>query len=419
MSGSRKVKITNKRTGKVTSGKTATSVMQPRENERSVTGGLNFTRIGPEKTSTEFSMPRREKVDSDIKKDISSRDKFSKGNLNKAYITSLVDFIFYAYSRKGKSLKALSSKELNAIAKNARLTEEDLGRLLQKSREDVLLAVPRQIMLTVHGFDGLVLVKQEARRFLASVLKQHPLYHDNDIVPVISNLEEAVEPVEALRAIATLNQESLERLIGLEKPKAKDLYALRSNAINCLALWLWDSRGVRVSRVVRWLYDGYWSQVAPADSDQIESLQVVTDTTSIPGLGSASAQFKAEADESARLVISMRVQSERLRREIDELRDTLGNLEDSVRERDNTIRALSEELQAERTAHTNSRVHLGDDHEHLRSSMVRRLRREVSLLTEGLQALRKEPPKIRVMDDHAERALEGLKAAMSELEEEK
>ena len=60
-------------------------------------------------------------------------------------------------------------------------------------------------------------------------------------------------------------------------------------------------------------------------------------------------------------------------------------------------------------------MHLSDDLEHLRSRLLRRLKAEVGLLDEGLHALRRDPPKIRVMEDHAERALEGLKKEIKEL----
>ena len=100
------------------------------------------------------------------------------------------------------------------------------------------------------------------------------------------------------------------------------------------------------------------------------------------------------------------------------LDQSIQELNGQVKKRDETVRTLADELENEKSAHTNSRVHLGDDPEHMRSSVVRRLKREVSLLTEGLQALRKDPPKYRVMDDHAERVLEGLHSAIRDLEEE-
>jgi hypothetical protein len=75
-------------------------------------------------------------------------------------------------------------------------------------------------------------------------------------------------------------------------------------------------------------------------------------------------------------------------------------------------------LENEKNAHSHARVHMGDDKEQLRSRLLRRLKTETNLLEEGLHALRRDPPKIHVMDDHAERALEGLYKEIKELESE-
>ena len=56
-----------------------------------------------------------------------------------------------------------------------------------------------------------------------------------------------------------------------------------------------------------------------------------------------------------------------------------------------------------------------EDYEKLRGQMIRRLKTEIELLDEGLHALRLDEPKIHVMDDHAERAIGGLKKELERL----
>lgn len=418
MSESKKVKITNKRTGEVSSAKTARSAMQ-RKDEKQVpkehVEGGKAEQVVVEKDS----LSPEQKEDSSVPTEkASSLTKSAKKKSPKVEIKCLADYIAYAYSRKGQVLKTLAPGEIKAINKNARLSESQFEELLAVAKGDSLLAVPRQIVLTVQEIDGPPLIRQEVRRLISEVLKQHPVYQQNNLVPVIANLEEASEPVEAIQTIAKLSQESLASLTGLEKPKPKDSETLRSNAINCLALWLWESRGQQINRVIRWLHDGYWSLVAPSDAKSTASLQAITGITEIASVGKACQQFKSEADDNSLRASGLEAKIDSLLSEIQGLRQTIGDLKGDVKERDDTIKQLSDELDAERSAHANSRVHLGDDREHLRSNVVRRLKREVSLLTEGLQALRKDPPKVRVMDDHAERVLEGFQTAIRELEEE-
>ena len=418
MSDSNKVKITNKRTGEVSSAQTARSAMQWKDDKP-------VTQMGAEGKNAEQGVVEKDAPARDQNKGqsgppeaTSSAKKSSKKKAAKVEINGLADFITYAYSRKGQNLKSLAPGEVKAITNNARLSEREFDDLLSLSKSDPLLAVPRQIVFAMQEIDASPQIRGEIRRLVSEVLKQHPVYQHNDLVPVIANLEDALEPVEAIRKIAKLGHETLASLTGLEQPKTKDAEALRSNAINCLAMWLWESRGQQVNRVIRWLHEGYWSALAPSDTSPTECLQMVTGVTEIPGIGTACQLFRKEADESALRVTGLQSKIDSLQGEIADLRQVIRDLEGAVEERDRSISGLSLALDAERSDHANSRAHLGDDREHLRSNVVRRLKREVSLLTEGLQALRKDPPKVRVMDDHAERVLEGLQAAMKELEEE-
>ena len=56
-----------------------------------------------------------------------------------------------------------------------------------------------------------------------------------------------------------------------------------------------------------------------------------------------------------------------------------------------------------------------NDYEDLRGRVLRRLREDTALLEEGLHALRREPPKVHVMEDHAERAIDALKREMGRI----
>ena len=79
------------------------------------------------------------------------------------------------------------------------------------------------------------------------------------------------------------------------------------------------------------------------------------------------------------------------------------------------VERSAEELQNERIERENEIAHLRDDYEQLRGRILGRLREEISLLNEGLHALRRVPPKVHVMVDHAERAIDGLKNELKQL----
>lgn len=77
--------------------------------------------------------------------------------------------------------------------------------------------------------------------------------------------------------------------------------------------------------------------------------------------------------------------------------------------------ALEEQLQRERLEYEDQKAYLRSDYEELRGRVLHRLRQEVTLLDEGLHALRKQPPKVHVMEDHAERAIDGLKKEIARI----
>ena len=76
---------------------------------------------------------------------------------------------------------------------------------------------------------------------------------------------------------------------------------------------------------------------------------------------------------------------------------------------------VTDDLNAERRDRGIERTHMQDAYESLRGKVVRRLEGELSLLKEGLHALRRDPPKVAVMDDHADRAIDGLTREINQL----
>ena len=64
-------------------------------------------------------------------------------------------------------------------------------------------------------------------------------------------------------------------------------------------------------------------------------------------------------------------------------------------------------------AHDDAKAHWNADYAKLKGQTLRRQREELTLLSEGLHALRCNPPKVHVMIDHVERVIDGLKRDMA------
>ena len=87
----------------------------------------------------------------------------------------------------------------------------------------------------------------------------------------------------------------------------------------------------------------------------------------------------------------------------------IADLEHRLRETTGQCAELREEIDEAGQAHAATDARWRDNYETLKGRTLNRLIEESSLLEEGLHALKREPPKVRVMIDHAERAIEGLK----------
>ena len=79
------------------------------------------------------------------------------------------------------------------------------------------------------------------------------------------------------------------------------------------------------------------------------------------------------------------------------------------------MECLTDELRAAQQSHRDDIAHSGDEYAKLRGRILHRIKQELSLLEDGLHALRRDPPKVHVMDDHAERAIDGLKREVQRL----
>ncbi|HED14813.1 MAG TPA: hypothetical protein ENI62_14370 [Gammaproteobacteria bacterium] len=341
-----------------------------------------------------------------------SRKEFAKKA--KRDIKDLAEFIAYAYSRKGQRL-SLKPKVEKAVCDSLRLEGETRSRLLELAKEDVLLAVPRQILLAVRNITGYPVLKSEVWGFVKEVLIRHPVFSIPEIEGALNNLDHGPDPGTALAALAEVDYSKLTDLVRKKPLKPKDYEMLRVNATYSLAVWFTETRNLSLEKLNQYLFAALWQPQALISKDETARLQTLTDICDLPGVGLACLGFKQQADQQMQIVASAKRAEESAIEHLRSLKSSYEELQRKIGEQDREISSLREALQIEKQNHEHTRTHMNDDLEHLRSRFLRRLKAEVSLLDEGLHALRRDPPKIRVMEDHAERVLDSLKKGIKEL----
>jgi hypothetical protein len=338
----------------------------------------------------------------------------------KVDIDTLEQFLEYAYTRKNK-LQPLNVKSQveKQLARNARLDDAALRRLLEIARNDSFLVVPRELLLLSRSIEGLPSLRREIVSFVEAVMLQHPVFSDAAIQAAVRNTSDDVPAVEAIAGIAAYAPSTDAETALL---KAKELQELRRNAAQLLVTWLAVSRGLNPHELSSLLFQALWQPAARAITDEAGRLRALTAGEQAAGIGLACLPFRQQAGEA-------RAQREHWQRAAAELREKLA-ASDALRMQAETERdALIGELQALRNASaaeqatlrseiTVQGTHLHHVLEQLRGRLVKRLSEGLDMLEVGLSALRKEPPRVPVMLERAEHVVDTLRTEIQSLQEE-
>lgn len=333
-------------------------------------------------------------------------------------IETLEAFIEYAYGRKGRRLK-LKPKVEKQIAQQPRLDDAALSRLLQVAKGDLLLTVPRQLLLLSRDIEGLPALREALTSFVSDVMRRHPAFQDSGVQATLRNLPEGLLPDNALArvmAFAPAADEEAESLKGDEPA------TLRHNAAQLFVTWLAVNRGLNAEELSSLLFQVIWLPAARELPDDNARLRALTDLAQTAGVGLACQRFQQRA-------IDAQAQQAHAQREAADLREKLAatqaQLASTEEQRDALqakLQALQErfasELDALRQQQAVERTHLQHELAQLQGRLVKRLTASVEMLEVGLSALRKDPPSVRVMVERAEDVVDALQAEMQQMREE-
>lgn len=307
----------------------------------------------------------------------------------------------------------LKKTELIAMRSGPLPTEAEREELLGLAQSDLVLDKTRQLMLLALRIDGPVAGK--VRDFARDVLQQHPLFKAETLAGVLRNLPES--PTEEGAIAALLAQE----LGSVPWPKQSTAMTTRqhsqckSNAVHCLLMVFRATRGTSLNRILSYLNSGLWAPSARRHKGEEAKLAVMIGTRD-PGAASITfGLLELEAIEQRHRAKTALRSEERAVARVADLERQIADLERRLEGAEAAAQAAGEELVAAKESHATAKAHWKDDYEQLRGQMRRRMKEELVLLDEGLHALRRAPPKVHVMIDHAERAIDGLKREMDRL----
>lgn len=328
----------------------------------------------------------------------------------------LAELLRAAYGAKRKRLK-VGKAEMEALRLASTMDSQERAALLELAATDRTLERTRDLLLLCMERMGNHPVAGAVRAFAAGVLRGHPAYRAETLNGVLENLPETSGEEESLRALMAQDFAALRWTDGVPQLTKSEAGKCRANALCCLLLWFHETRGTSSDAIQRHLFEFLWSGPAArqrGDARLLKALMLSRDRVAIglvwSGLERRVADFARAAAGAREVAARAEARAEALAGELADMRQRTEAAEDRVSH-------LESEIEGLRKKHADELAHLRNDMEALKGRLRSRLRREVELLQEGLQALKRQPPKVHVMEDHAERAIDGLKSEIDQLKE--
>jgi chromosome segregation ATPase len=232
---------------------------------------------------------------------------------------------------------------------------------------------------------------------------------------VLRNLPEAMNDDDAIEHIWTQPFNALPWVEGLPPLTKKQAEQGRANALNCLLLWLQETRALPPERIQRHLATLVWEPAARRSKSEAQRLRALMSAKDRSALGIAYGSLEKRVSENRQQAVAAREGEEQANARASDLEKALAETNDALKDKTEALTGVRKEFETEKARHSADLAHARSELEDLRGRVVRKMREEVSLLDEGLRALRRDPPRIHVMEDHAERAIDGLKRGIEEI----
>ena len=285
---------------------------------------------------------------------------------------------------------------------------EEREQLLSLAESDRTLKKTRDLML----FGTRRLERQNGdrpvREFVRDVLRRHPAFRTRSLVEALEHPDRS-DDKHTLQILGDLNYGSLpwQDSFVLSKRQAA---TCRANALHCLLLWYRESLSspLPLGRIHRHLRAELWETIITRRTSEADRALVLIKDRDSAATAIACALSEARFAELQREAQDARASASQERTRTQQLGTQLGNLQGQLNDARNRVNRLTGELSIERTRHAEEEANIRDDAEKLRGRILQCLETELSLLTEGLHALRRDPPRVSVMDDHADRVIDGL-----------
>lgn len=329
---------------------------------------------------------------------------------------SVESFVALAYSRKGQRI-AMKKKAAAAIAQSAPPSDTFWTQFADWARHDILLSVPKQMLLAAIPHKGVTRAWSQVLDACVAALRSHPA--SSELVPLLMAGDAGPDALDQLlEQAASFDFAKLLLPSGATRLSAGQATTLRANVTGTAALWMVGVRSMNSQVVLRSLHEHVWERESRTVTSLRDTWRRLLDVRDPLALGLACDAFVSAAEQARRENDEARSAEAVATRRVAELESQVFQLKSQLDQEQHNNAVLRQEALRAARDHDATLSHARDDHERLRTRVLRRLTREVELLDEGMLAIKREPPKVHVMIDHGDRALKDLRDEIKVLQSE-
>jgi len=330
-------------------------------------------------------------------------------------ISNLDDLLRLIYSGKRSNIVP-NKKEINALRESVDNYQLELPEILNLAKTDRTLGRTLDLFFICAEKFTLPKLVQQTHDFIKEVLLIHPAYVKGNLANVLLGGPDAMLDVDAVQSIVKLDYGDLawpDVQEGLKKPEVSQC---RLNAISCLLMWMRTSEQLSMERIQRLLDVNLWQPAAKNCKSELIKLKTLLNSKEPGSLALARENLIRELNAQYKDTEAAKSSEQKVLAELLVARKRIKELETKLAGKNNELEKSQKQGQELETKYGDTLAHKADDYEKLRARMYRRLKAELELLDVGLGALRRDPPKVHVMIDHAERAIDGLKQELERLQ---
>lgn len=295
-------------------------------------------------------------------------------------------------------------------------TGEVRSEFLEIAKNDLTLDRTRQLMLIGASFDA-VGPRARITRFVRDVLREHPAYQAPTVANFFAEDSQRGSQDVALHTLVSQKYTLLPWPADQAPLKKAQLEKCRSNAVQCFLLILWSASEKPLIEIVEQLRSYVWRGIGIRKSSALKLAAALLQSRDTVAIAIVYELMKQELAKALEELESVRLDERNAVLRAQKLERSLSEAESLLNDHSSEIAHLKQNLRLLEEDFANYKALSIDEHETLRGRVLGRLRAELTLLDAGLHALKREPPKVHVMIDHAERAIDGIKSEILKLEE--